>query len=152
MYTLQGKNWYTWHVRFPRQSTYAAHMLSVDSPCKWQPFGSHQQCWTDPIAFEKKDSRHNLQHIDWLIHRFATQFLSQHNHWSSNESQASVDYRIHWFTGPITPACDLYVQYLLTGGNPSILNWHRRWVQPCRCQLMTSHSLNFSTNDPPLFT
>jgi hypothetical protein len=29
-------------------------------------------------------------------------------------------------TRPISPACDRYVQYLLTGTNPSVLNWHRR--------------------------
>jgi hypothetical protein len=29
-------------------------------------------------------------------------------------------------TGPISPACDRYVQYLLTGINPLVLNRHRR--------------------------
>jgi hypothetical protein len=29
-------------------------------------------------------------------------------------------------TGPITPACDQYIQYLLTGPNSSVLNWYRR--------------------------
>jgi hypothetical protein len=38
--------------------------------------------------------------------------------------------KLHWFTGPITPACDLYVQYLLVGAHPSVLNRHRRWLQP----------------------
>jgi hypothetical protein len=33
---------------------------------------------------------------------------------------------LHRFTGPITPACDQYVQYLLTGTNSSVLNRHRR--------------------------
>jgi hypothetical protein len=62
----------------------------------------------------------------WVIHRSATQFVSQDNHWSNNESQASVDNRLQWFTGPITPACNRYVQYLLAGANPSVLNQHRR--------------------------
>jgi hypothetical protein len=30
--------------------------------------------------------------------------------------------QLHQFIGPITPACDQYVQYLFTGVNPSILN------------------------------
>jgi hypothetical protein len=32
-------------------------------------------------------------------------------------------------TGPISPACDRYVQYLLTGANPSVLNRHMRGLQ-----------------------
>jgi hypothetical protein len=31
----------------------------------------------------------------------------------------------HQLTGSISPSCDRYVQYLLTGTNPSILNRHR---------------------------
>jgi hypothetical protein len=30
--------------------------------------------------------------------------------------------QLHQLTGPITPACDRYVQYLLVGANPSVLN------------------------------
>jgi hypothetical protein len=29
---------------------------------------------------------------------------------------------LHQLNGPITPACDQYVQYLLAGANPSFLN------------------------------
>jgi hypothetical protein len=43
-------------------------------------------------------------------------------------------------TGPISPACDRYVQYLLTGNNPSVLNRHRRGLQPWRCRLATYNS------------
>jgi hypothetical protein len=34
--------------------------------------------------------------------------------------------QLHQFTGPITLACDRYIQYLLTGANPSVLNQHGR--------------------------
>jgi hypothetical protein len=34
--------------------------------------------------------------------------------------------QLHQLTGPISPAYDRYVQYLLTGANPSVLNQHRR--------------------------
>jgi hypothetical protein len=71
----------------------------------------------NPTAPEKKSSRHNPQHAGWLIRRSPTQFLSQNNHWSSNDSQTSVDNKLHQFTGPITPACDRYVQYLLARDN-----------------------------------
>jgi hypothetical protein len=33
-------------------------------------------------------------------------------------------------TGPISPTCDRYVQYLLVGVNPSVLNRHWRGLQP----------------------
>jgi hypothetical protein len=37
---------------------------------------------------------------DWVIRRSATQFLSQHSYWSSNESQTSVDTRLLGLPGP----------------------------------------------------
>jgi hypothetical protein len=40
-------------------------------------------------------------------------------------------------TGPISPACDRYVQYLLTGVNPLVLNRHRRGLQPWSYRLAT---------------
>jgi hypothetical protein len=51
--------------------------------------------------------------------------------------------KLHQFTRPITPVCDRYLQYLLGGVNPSVLNWHRRGLQPWRCQLSTYPSLTF---------
>jgi hypothetical protein len=38
--------------------------------------------------------------------------------------------QLHQLTGPITPAYNRYVQYLLAGANASVLNRHRRWLQP----------------------
>jgi hypothetical protein len=34
----------------------------------------------------------------------------------------------------------------LTGANPSVINRHRRGIQPWRCRLATSHSPTFSTD------
>jgi hypothetical protein len=45
--------------------------------------------------------------------------------------------QLHQLTGPITLACDRYVQYLLTGANRTVLNQHRRGLQPWRCRLAT---------------
>jgi hypothetical protein len=146
MYTLQEKTWYTWHVCFPCQFTYATRTLPVDSSRTWQPLASHQHHWTDPTAPEKEGSWHNPQHVGWPIRGSSTQFLSQDNHWSSNESQTSVDNKLHRFTGPITLACDQNVQYLLVGANPSVLNRHRWGLQPWRCRLSTYHSLTFPTD------
>jgi hypothetical protein len=38
--------------------------------------------------------------------------------------------QIHQLIRPIIPACDRYVQYLLAGANPSVLNQYRRGLQP----------------------
>jgi hypothetical protein len=54
--------------------------------------------------------------------------------------------KLHQFTGPITPACDRYVQYLLVGANPSILNRHNRGLEAWRYRLSTYHSLTFPTS------
>jgi hypothetical protein len=78
---------------------YAQRTLPVGSPRTWQPFVSHQQRWTDPIAPEKKGFWHNPQ-LGRVICRSATQFLSQHSHWSSNESQTSVDSRLLGLPSP----------------------------------------------------
>jgi hypothetical protein len=98
MYTMQGKIWPTRHVWFPRQSTYARCTLPAGGPRTWQPFVSHQQRWTDPTTPEKKGSRHNPQ-PSWVIRKSTTQFLSQHGHWNSNESQTSVDSRLLGLSG-----------------------------------------------------
>jgi hypothetical protein len=45
--------------------------------------------------------------------------------------------QLHRLTGPISPACDRYVQYLLAGANRTVLNRHRRGLQPWRCWLAT---------------
>jgi hypothetical protein len=58
--------------------------------------------------------------------------------------------RIHQFTGPISPACDQYIQYLLTGVNPLVLNRHRQGLQPWRCRFSLSLSPPFPTDGPSL--
>jgi hypothetical protein len=99
MYTLQEKIRSTRHVRFPRQSTYARRTLPVGGSRTWLPFISHQQRWTYSTVPEKKGSWYNPQ-PNWVIRRSVTQFLSQHNHWSSNESQIFVDSRLLDLSNP----------------------------------------------------
>jgi hypothetical protein len=60
--------------------------------------------------------------------------------------------RLHQFIEPISPACDQYIQYLLTGAKPLVINRYRQGLQSWRCQLSTSLSLPFPTDDPPLST
>jgi hypothetical protein len=66
------------------------------------------------------------------------QFLSQHSHWSSALKPSTCRRQTIRFTGPISLACDQYVQYLLTGTNPSVLNRHRRGLPHRKPQ--NSHS------------
>jgi hypothetical protein len=68
MYTLQEKARPTWHIRFPRQSTYARCTLSVGSPRMWQPFMKSSTVIDRATAPEKKGSQHNPQHTGWPIH------------------------------------------------------------------------------------
>jgi hypothetical protein len=66
-----------------------------------------------------------------------TQLLSRTSQWSRGRKPSSWRWPTTRFTGPISPACDQYVQYLLTGADRTVLNWHRRGLQPWRCQLAT---------------
>jgi hypothetical protein len=58
------------------------------------------------------------------------QFLSQHSHWSSVLKPSICWRHATRLIGPILPACDQYVQYLPAWANLSILNQHRRGLQP----------------------
>jgi hypothetical protein len=58
--------------------------------------------------------------------------------------------KLQQFIVSISPKCDQYVQYLLVGANPSVLNGHKWGLQPWRCQLSTSLSPHFPTDDSPL--
>jgi hypothetical protein len=61
-----------------------------------------------------------------------TQFLSWANQWSSGESQNIYQQQTTRITGSISPVCDRYVQYFLTRANRTVLNRHRRGLQPWR--------------------
>jgi hypothetical protein len=54
-------------------------------------------------------------------------------------------------TGPISPACDRYVQYLLARANRTVLNRHRRGLQPWRCWLATHLLPDLPIQLSPLF-
>jgi hypothetical protein len=46
--------------------------------------------------------------------------------------------KLHRFTRLITPACNRYVQYLLTGTNPSVLNQHKRGLPHRNLRIATT--------------
>jgi hypothetical protein len=59
--------------------------------------------------------------------------------------------QLHQLSGLILPACDRYVQYLLTGVNRTVLNRHMWGLQPWRCRLATYPLSNLSNQLSPLF-
>jgi hypothetical protein len=75
-----------------------------------------------------------------------TQVLSHNRPWSSGEKSSFCWHLTTRLTGPISPACDWYIQYLLVGANPSVHNRHRWDLQLWRCRLTTYHSPTLPTS------
>jgi hypothetical protein len=125
MYTLQGKpDQYTTHI--PRLVREWSHTIRI----------SHGQCIA---TFHEVINRFVQIHCPWeegLLTqstarqssdpRVRTQLLSHNSQWGSGEKTSFCWQPATRLTRPITLACDRYVQYLLTGVNPSVLNQHRR--------------------------
>jgi hypothetical protein len=80
-----------------------------------------------------------------------TQLLSHNSQWSSGEKSSSSWQPTTRPTGLISPACDQYIQYMLTGANWTILNRHRRGLQPWRCWLATYPLPDLPNQMSPLF-
>jgi hypothetical protein len=106
---------------------------------------SLQQRWVEPLLPRKglptQSPARQLTDL-WV----RTQFLSRASHWSSGGKATLCRQPATRLTRPISPTCDRYVQYLLTGANRTVLNWHRRGLQPWRCRLATYHSPTFPTS------
>jgi hypothetical protein len=65
---------------------------------------------------ENEGSRHNPQHADWPIRGFVASFSPTTASEAVGKSQF-CQWQATRLTGPISPACDQYVQYLLVGAN-----------------------------------
>jgi hypothetical protein len=72
-----------------------------------------------------------------------TQFPSQANQWSNRLKPSFCRCQATRLTGPISPACDRYVQYLLTDTNSSVLNRHRRGLPHRNLRIATTLSPPF---------
>jgi hypothetical protein len=97
---------------------------------------SRQQIWTDQLHSRRRapDTIHNTAAI-----RSAGPYpasLPQQLK-SSGEKSSSCWQPTTRLTELISPACDQYVQYLLAWVNRTVLNRHRRGLQPWRCRLAT---------------
>jgi hypothetical protein len=60
--------------------------------------------------------------------------------------------QLHQLTGPISPACDRYIQYLVARANWTVLNRHRRGLQPWRFRLATYPLTDLSNQSSPIST
>jgi hypothetical protein len=135
MYTLQGKTRPTRHVRLPLQSTHAWRTLSVSSPHTWHPFtGSHEvETWPYTLEEVLATKDRLARPSSWM----ASFLLPGDSPGVGERGFSPMVTQLHQLTGPISPACDRYVQYLLAGVNRTVLNRHRRGIQPWRCRLAT---------------
>jgi hypothetical protein len=134
--------------RKPNQyDTYASHT----SLRTWQSFTSHRQSWTKSLLLRKRafDTIHST-----LANRstspYPVSLLSQpmkQCRKPNNCRQQSIR-----LIGLISPTCDRYVQYLLTGINPLVLNRHRRGLPHKNLRIATTLSPPFpsecSTGSP----
>jgi hypothetical protein len=137
-------------------TSYRRNLIQMTCTHSWQAVCGNlsrrcQRNWAGLLLPRNKYSWRNPQ-PGWVIRGSHTVSLLWQPMKQWGQSQASIDVWLHQFTGPITPARDQYVQYLLAGANPSFLNQYRRGLQPWRCQLSTSHSPTFPTDGPPLST
>jgi hypothetical protein len=145
MYTLQGK---------PRPT---CHTLPTLSPCMvqdhtyltWSTYTNPS--WdTDrfrkiPLLLSKMapDTIHSTP-VDRSMGPYPASLPSQLM--KQRRKSSSCRWPTTRLIGHISPTCDRYVQYLLTGANPSVLNRHRRGLQPWRCRFVIYHSLIFPTS------
>jgi hypothetical protein len=151
MYTLQGKTRPTRHVRFPRQSTYATRMLPAGGPRTWQPFMLTQQSWIDSLL-PRKSAPDSTSQLSWVVRGTCLSFSPNTSIEAVCLSQTSVDEETTRLTGPISLACDQYIQYLLPGSNHSVLNQYRRGLPHRNLEIAGTLSLPFPTEcfiDPP---
>jgi hypothetical protein len=94
----------------------------------------------------------NSHHDGWSIHGFIPSFSPTIANEAVGKKSSFCWQPATRLTGPTSPTCDQYDQYLLMWDNLLGLNWHRRGLQPWRCRLFKSHSSIFPTDGPPLFT
>jgi hypothetical protein len=92
-----------------------------------QPFASPHKDETSPNTWEKSWR----PKTDWLSRRLGSPHSPPlRQPWCRGERFRPRGAIATQLTGPITPACDRYIQYLLAAANPSALNRHRRGLQP----------------------
>jgi hypothetical protein len=149
MYTLQGNLIHTTHTFFAL--VHIRHMYASYGHSPYVATFRKVINRVERIHYPwEKGSHPNPQHTGWSIRESVSSFSPTTTIEAVGKSQASIGNKLHWFVWLIYPECDQYVQYLLTGANPSFLNQHRRGLQPWRYRLSTSHYPAFQTDGPLL--
>jgi hypothetical protein len=136
MYTMQGK------IRPIRHtfSTLSPRMLYDHTYLTRSTYSnlsySHQQIWIDPLHSRRRapDSIHSRTDIR-SVGPYPASLPQQPK--SSGEKSSSCWQPTTRLTGLISLASDRYIQYLLSGANRTVLNWHRHGLQSWRCCLAT---------------
>jgi hypothetical protein len=141
MYTLQGKNPNnTQHTLSTLVYTHPTYAFYWQSPYvttfRWLPRSWNRSLHPKEVLTTKDRL---TQPSSWVV----SFFLTCDSPGVGERGFDPMVTQLLQLTWLISPACDRYVQYLLTGANPSILNWHRQGLEPWRCRLATYHSLTF---------
>jgi hypothetical protein len=144
-----GETWSTCHTHHALSPRMALDHTYLTRSAHGNISHSCQQHWTESLLSKKglpSQSTAYGRSIRGSIPRFSPKAAIE---------AVGVKPTLYWrlatrFTGPITPAYDQYFQYLLTGINSLVLNWHRRELQPRGSRLSTLHSSPFPTDDPLL--
>jgi hypothetical protein len=89
---------------------------------------------TQSIAHQLTDSRVRIQ------------LLSHNSQWSNEKKSIFCWQPTPRLIGPINTSMGLVRSILTRGVNSSVLNQHRRGLQPWRCRLSTYHSSTFLTD------
>jgi hypothetical protein len=87
----------------------------------WKPSTSHRQSWTESLLPRKMapDTIHSTS-ADRFASPYPVSLSSQPmKQWRKSNIHQQQTTR---FTGPISPICDRYVQYLFMGDNQMVLN------------------------------
>jgi hypothetical protein len=116
-----------------QRDTYASHTsprtLPTVSPRTWQPFMSRQQSWTESLLLRKKapntiDSTPADRSVGPYLVSLPSQPMKQWRKPHIYQQQATR------LTGHISSAYDWYVQYVLMGGNRTVINRHMWGLRP----------------------
>jgi hypothetical protein len=88
------------------------------------------------IAPEKKGSRYNPQHADWPIRGSIPSFSPEPTNKAVEKVKHLSTASYYVYQTHITGMRSVH-SILAHGGNRTVLNWHRRGLQPWRCWLTT---------------
>jgi hypothetical protein len=123
-------NWCTSYRGKPDQhDTYVLHVRPVYASWGRSPYMTTFH--TDPIEldiFTAPEKKYSWLHLSAQLSGpwDPPQLISQRSHWSGVLKPNSCRQQATRLIGPISPAYDRYVQYLLMGANPSVLNLNRQ--------------------------